>query len=126
MPVDLRQDQLPRRSEDVDSIANEGVAMATITSVDIVNDVKAVLHDVELLLQQAGAAGGAQARELRERAEARLGKMQAKLHDAQYSVVEGGKAAAGATNDWVHAHPWSTIGVASGIGFALGLVIGRR
>ena len=100
--------------------------MATITSVDIVNDVKAVLHDVELLLQQAGAAGGAQARELRERAEAGLSKMQAKLHDAQYSVVEGGKAAAGATNDWVHAHPWSTIGVASGIGFAIGLLIGRR
>ncbi|MGZ8992891.1 MAG: glycine zipper domain-containing protein [Burkholderiaceae bacterium] len=39
---------------------------------------------------------------------------------------EGGKAAAGTTNDWVHAHPWSTIGVVSGIGFALGLVIGRR
>ncbi|MGZ9057670.1 MAG: DUF883 family protein [Burkholderiaceae bacterium] len=35
-------------------------------------------------------------------------------------------AAAGTTNDWVHAHPWSTVGVVSGIGFALGLVIGRR
>ena len=79
--------------------------MATITSVDIVNDVKAVLHDVELLLQQAGAAGGTQARELRERAEAGLSKMQAKLHDAQYSVVQGGKAAAGPrTTGYTHIH----------------------
>ena len=100
--------------------------MATITRDDIVADVKVVLNDVESLLQQAGAAGGTQARELRERAEVALRKMQAKLQDAQYSVVKSGKAAAEATDDWVQAHPWSTIGAAGGIGFLIGLLIGRR
>jgi len=72
------------------------------------------------------AAGGTQARELRERAEAGLRKVQAKLNDAQHSVVKSGKAVAGATDDWVHTHPRSTIGAAGGIGFLIGLLIGRR
>ena len=100
--------------------------MATVTRDDIATDVKAVLNDVESLLQHVGAAGGTQARELRERAEAGLRKVQAKLNDAQHSVVKSGKAVAGATDDWVHAHPWSTIGAAGGIGFLIGLLIGRR
>jgi ElaB/YqjD/DUF883 family membrane-anchored ribosome-binding protein len=51
---------------------------------------------------------------LRERAEAGLRKVQAKLNDARHSTIEGGKVVAGVTDDWVHAHPWSTIGAAGG------------
>jgi ElaB/YqjD/DUF883 family membrane-anchored ribosome-binding protein len=31
-----------------------------------------------------------------------------------------------ATDDYVHEHPWKSIGVAAGVGLLVGLLIGRR
>jgi ElaB/YqjD/DUF883 family membrane-anchored ribosome-binding protein len=29
-------------------------------------------------------------------------------------------------DDYVHGNPWQAVGIAAGLGFALGLVVGRR
>ena len=36
------------------------------------------------------------------------------------------KAAARATDDWVHENPWGSIGIAAGVGFLVGLLVSRR
>ncbi|MDQ1316092.1 MAG: hypothetical protein QG662_2201, partial [Pseudomonadota bacterium] len=36
------------------------------------------------------------------------------------------KAAAKATDEYVHVHPWQAIGVAASVGVVIGLLIGRR
>jgi ElaB/YqjD/DUF883 family membrane-anchored ribosome-binding protein len=100
--------------------------MGTLTRDDLVSDVKVVLNDVESLLQQAAAAGGAQANELRERAAATLRSGQAKLREMQGTVAEGSKRAIKYTDTWVHTNPWSAIGVAAGVGFLIGLLVARR
>ena len=41
-------------------------------------------------------------------------------------MVERAKAAANATNGYVHENPWPSIGVAAGIAFVAGLLVGRR
>jgi ElaB/YqjD/DUF883 family membrane-anchored ribosome-binding protein len=40
--------------------------------------------------------------------------------------VRRAKAAATATDDYVHEKPWQAIGVAAAVGLALGVLIGRR
>jgi ElaB/YqjD/DUF883 family membrane-anchored ribosome-binding protein len=92
----------------------------------IASDVKVVLSDAESLLQQAASAGGAQARELQERAAAALRVGQAKLREIQNNVTESTKVAAKVTDDWVHTNPWTALGVAAGVGFLLGMLISRR
>lgn len=92
----------------------------------LVADARIVLDDVEALLKQAAAASGQQAQELRERAGDALKKARLRLQDAQAAVTENSKAAARATDDWVHAHPWGAIGIAAGVGFLVGLLVSRR
>lgn len=92
----------------------------------LVADAKVVLDDVESLLKQAAAATGQQAHELRERAGHALQRARGKLHEAQVVVGANAKAAARATDHWVHEHPWGAIGVGAGIGFLIGLLVSRR
>lgn len=92
----------------------------------LVTDARVVLDDVESLLKQAASATGQQAQELRERASEALGRARLKLRDAQTAVTENARAAARATDDWVHAHPWGAIGAAAGVGFLVGLLVSRR
>jgi ElaB/YqjD/DUF883 family membrane-anchored ribosome-binding protein len=92
----------------------------------LVADAKVVLEDVEALLSQAAAASGQQAHELRQRAGEALQRVKQRLHDAQGAVTENTKAAARATDDWVHQHPWGGIGIAAGVGFLIGLLVSRR
>ena len=98
----------------------------TVNRDRLVADARIVLDDVESLLKQAASATGAQAQELRERAGAALERAQVSLQSAQTAVAEQTRAAARATDDWVHAHPWGAIGIASGVSFLLGLLVSSR
>ena len=99
---------------------------ANVTRDQLVADAKVVIDDVESLLRQAAAASGQQAQELRERASDTLRTAREKLQDAQITVAANARAAAHATDDWVHEHPWSAVGIGAGVGFLLGLLVSRR
>lgn len=92
----------------------------------LVADVKVVLDDVEALLKQAASASGQQAHDLRERAADALHRGRIRLQEAQVAVAQNTKAAARATDDWVHEHPWSAMGIAAGVAFLVGLLVSRR
>jgi ElaB/YqjD/DUF883 family membrane-anchored ribosome-binding protein len=93
---------------------------------ELVTDAKAVLEDVEQMLDEAANATGERAQALRARAAEALGRARQRLHDAQSAVAANAKAAARATDDFVHEHPWGAIGVAAGVGFLVGLLVSRR
>ena len=46
--------------------------------------------------------------------------------DLEAALVDKTKAAARATDDFVHEEPWKAVGVAAALGLALGVLIGRR
>jgi ElaB/YqjD/DUF883 family membrane-anchored ribosome-binding protein len=46
--------------------------------------------------------------------------------DVQAEVVARTKAAAKATDDYVHENPWRSVGLAASVGVVVGLLIGRR
>jgi ElaB/YqjD/DUF883 family membrane-anchored ribosome-binding protein len=49
-----------------------------------------------------------------------------KVAEAQEVVVDRAKAAARATDDYVHANPWRAVGIAAGVGLVIGMLISRR
>ncbi|MFM0592608.1 ElaB/YgaM/YqjD family protein [Paraburkholderia dilworthii] len=57
---------------------------------------------------------------------ARLKRAKQRAADAQVIVIEKGRKSARAANDYAHDRPWTTAGVALGIGVLVGLLIGRK
>jgi ElaB/YqjD/DUF883 family membrane-anchored ribosome-binding protein len=92
---------------------------------EIKSDVAQVIDHAEDLLKQAAASSGEQAAELQRRGMKLLRQAVEKAQDLQDAVVERSKAAAQATDDYVHDHPWRAIGLAAAIGLAIGLLINR-
>lgn len=90
------------------------------------SDIKAVLADAEDLLKQAANATGERASELRETALTRLKQAKERAADVQVVVIEKGKKAVRATDDYVHEHPWTAIGIAAGVGVLVGLLVNRK
>jgi ElaB/YqjD/DUF883 family membrane-anchored ribosome-binding protein len=57
---------------------------------------------------------------------ARLKHARKKVADAQVVVITRGKKSAELANGYVHERPWSTAGVALGVGVLIGWLVGRR
>lgn len=100
--------------------------MSTAGKEKLITDVKVVLNDAEDLLKQAAATTGDRATELREKAMASLKRAKEGMYDLQDSVLERSKAAARATDDFVHESPWRAIGIAAAVGFLAGLLVNSR
>lgn len=90
------------------------------------SDLKNTIADAEELLAQAANATGDKAQELRESALKKLKVAKDKILDLQDVVVDKSKAAARATDDYVHDNPWKAIGIAAGVGVVLGLLLNRK
>lgn len=92
----------------------------------LINEFKAVVADAEALIKATANTGDAQLAELRAKAEESLRIAKAKMIDIQTEVVARTKAAARATDDYVHENPWRSIGFAASLGVVVGLLISRR
>lgn len=97
-----------------------------ITKDQLISDFKVVIADAEALLKATANQGGEAMAAVRAKAEESLTIAKAKLADAQDALMERTRAAARATDDYVHENPWRAVGVAAGVGLVVGLLIGRR
>lgn len=101
-------------------------AMQEVTREQLVSDLKVVIADAEALLKASADHGGEKVAALRSKAEASLNSMKAKLGETEQKMVEKTKAAVHATDEYVHDNPWKSIGVAAGVGLAIGLLLRGR
>jgi len=91
-----------------------------------VSDMKVLVADTEELLRATASQAGEKAAVARERIQASLVTAKAKLIETERALLDKTKQAAKATDEYVHDNPWQAVGVAAGVGFLLGLLIGRR
>lgn len=101
-------------------------AETDVTKEQLIRDFKVVVADAEALLKATAGQGGELVAAARARAEESLATAKVKMNEAQAALVDKTKAAAKATDEYVHVHPWQAIGVAASVGVVIGLLIGRR
>lgn len=89
-------------------------------------DFRSVMDDIDALMSATTNKAEGEASALRERIRDKLDSARARVVDAQHEAVERAKRAAGATDDYVHSHPWQAVGAAAAVGLAIGVLIGRR
>jgi len=89
-------------------------------------DVRKAISGAEDMLTQAATATGEKAAELRAQALNQLKALRERMNEAQATAIRQGKAAALATDEYVHENPWRSIVAAVSVGVVVGLLISRR
>lgn len=97
-----------------------------VTKDKLVQDFKVVVADVEDLVRATANQAGERVAAVREKAQESLHHFKIKLAEAEDVIIDKGKQAARVTDEYVHDNPWKAVGIAAGIGFVIGLLIGRR
>ncbi|WP_248803394.1 DUF883 family protein [Pseudomonas sp. MWU13-2100] len=89
-------------------------------------DFQTLVNDTERLLEHTASLAGDQADELRKQIHESLLKARETLQLTEASLRDRRQAAVDATEAYVQAKPWQSIGIAAGIGFIVGLLATRR
>lgn len=104
----------------MEKLANE------VTKEQLIADFNVVMADAEALLKATANQGGEKLAEVRAKTEESLRVVKARMVDAQEALVIKTRAAAKATDVYVHENPWNAVGVAAAVGLLVGFLMGRR
>ena len=92
----------------------------------LMSDLKSVIQDAESWLRNGGTLTGEELQAAKAKFERTISSAKADLIRLEEQVVEQTKAAAKATDEYVHEHPWQAVGVGAAAGLLIGLLISRR
>jgi ElaB/YqjD/DUF883 family membrane-anchored ribosome-binding protein len=93
-----------------------------ITLEKVAWDVGILIADVEELLRVTAGKPGEEFAAARARAEESLRRMRRQLSTVGYEISTRARAA----DRYVHAHPWRSLGMASGVAFLMGRLFRRQ
>jgi ElaB/YqjD/DUF883 family membrane-anchored ribosome-binding protein len=92
----------------------------------LAQDLKIVIADAEDLLRATASQAGEKVSAAREKIQDSLRHAKVKLAEVEDVLIDKGRQAARATDEYVHDHPWKAVGIAAGIGLIIGMLISRR
>ena len=92
----------------------------------LVSDMKSAIADAEDMLHASADQAGDKIAGMRARIQERLHGARIRLADAEASLIAKTRAAARATDAYVHESPWTAVGIAAGVGLLIGVILGRR
>ena len=97
-----------------------------ITKDKLAQDLKIVISDAEELLRATANQAGDKVSAAREKIQDSLREAKIKLAEVEDILLDKGKQAARATDEYVHDNPWRAVGIAAGVGLIIGMLISRR
>jgi ElaB/YqjD/DUF883 family membrane-anchored ribosome-binding protein len=92
----------------------------------LAHSLQQMVDEAEHLLKNAQRSGSEQFNAARDKFEAQLRSAKAELSQLEETAVYNARRAARATDQAVHAHPYTAMGIAAGIGLLIGMLIVRR
>lgn len=92
----------------------------------LVSDMKSAIADAEDMLHATADQAGDKIANMRARIQERLKGARVRLAEAEANLIAKTRAAARATDAYVHESPWTAVGIAAGVGLVLGVILGRR
>ncbi len=89
--------------------------MNNVSTEKLMQDMRAVVLDAEELLKATASQTGERVEKVRSKVEDSLKSARARLQEAGAGIDEQ-----------VHNNPWTTAGIAAGIGLVIGFLVARR
>ncbi|MCX7171249.1 MAG: DUF883 family protein [Proteobacteria bacterium] len=90
----------------------------------LIDEFNTLVGETEQLLKYVANAGGEGAGALRASVEKNLAIAKHRLQNLQQAATKQTRAAALATDEYVHESPWQAIGLAAGLSIVIGVVTG--
>jgi ElaB/YqjD/DUF883 family membrane-anchored ribosome-binding protein len=97
-----------------------------VTKDKLVQDLKIVITDAEDLLRATASTAGEKVAVAREKVNESLQRAKVKLAEVEDVLLDHGKQAARAADEYVQDNPWRAVGIAAGVGIIIGMLISRR
>jgi len=92
----------------------------------LVTELKQMLADTEELLNATASQTGEIAALARSRIQNSMKVVEKRLHAAEEAVLEHTRQGAKAADQYVHANPWQSIGIATCVGLVIGMLVRRQ
>lgn len=89
-------------------------------------DVRNLVSAVEALIETGGHEADERVQSLRAKAEETATRARENLRVASQQVVDKGHEMTESADQYVHERPWTSIGIAAGVGVLVGMLLGRR
>ena len=93
---------------------------------NLADDLTAVLAQADALLARAQTEGSEGAKQIQAQVEEKLNEAKAQLQYLEGEAAEKARAMKQATESYVQANPWQSLGIAAAVGFVLGVLVSRR
>jgi len=106
--------------------AENAAELKELSRTKLVADVRAVIADAEAYLGASVAQSGETYSAARKKLERTLATTKTQIAETLRELDEKSRAAARATDAYVHERPWESIAVGAGVGLLVGLVLARR
>jgi ElaB/YqjD/DUF883 family membrane-anchored ribosome-binding protein len=107
------------------SFEDSGRALAQSKD-ELMREFRNLIKDGESLLRSTTNVSGDALAQAREQFRTRLEEARTRVGEVSRVAAERGRQAAAATDDYVHANPWTVIGAAAGVGVLIGILVSRR
>jgi len=92
----------------------------------LATDLRRIIGDAEELLRATANQAGEKVAAARARVQDSLDSAKLKLEVLGEEAADQARAAVRATDDYVHDHPWQSVGIAAMVGLVLGMMISRK
>lgn len=103
------------------------MSKATATSKEtLVGNLENVVTEVEALLKSTAGLADDQIAAVRVRVQDALDAAKTGLSKATETVVDNAKKVGAETDRYAHENPWTSIGIAAGVGALIGFLASRR
>ncbi|PTU30559.1 DUF883 family protein [Stenotrophobium rhamnosiphilum] len=84
------------------------------------------VSDIEDLIKSSTSLSGDELKKAKDKIQERIGTAKEALDSAAQGVMQRGRAAATATNEYVNHEPWKAVGIGAALGLLLGVLVARR
>ena len=106
--------------------SNEHVSQSQLARNRIADDLRLLMRDAEQMISAARQDSTENLAAMRDKLQTGLRQARDQVCEREHALVDQARHGAEQANQYVHVHPWTSMGVAAGAGLLIGALLARR